>query len=146
MNSFNSSRYGRVEVLHEGVWGTICGDYWDLRDADVVCRQLGYEGALSAPTFLYSAFGQNTGQRWLSEVHCEGNETSISECKHRALEGHDCWYYFDAGVVCRPTSKAMKYLSKKYKIFSSILFFECSFGSMRNGYYQGSVHYFLIKL
>ena len=122
MNSFNSSRYGRVEVLYKGVWRTICGDSWDLRDADVVCRQLGYEGALSAlrnTTVRYSAFGQRTGQIWLNEVNCNGNETSISECKHRGWGAHDCRYYFDAGVVCRPTSKAMKHLSKN---------------SMRNGY------------
>ena len=123
MNSFNSSRYGRVEVLYKGVWGTICGDSWDLRDADVVCRQLGYEGALSAPIFRYPTSGQNTRQIWLNGVNCEGNETSISECKHQGWGAHDCRYYFDAGVVCRPTSKAMKHPSKKIlKNFSSFLF------------------------
>ena len=108
MNSFNSSRFGRVEVLYKGVWGTICADYWDLRDADVVCRQLGYEGALSAPIFRYPTSGQNTRQIWLNGVNCEGNETSISECKHLGWGALVCRYYFDTGVICRPTSKAMK--------------------------------------
>ena len=147
MNSLNSSRFGRVEVQYKGVWGTICGDSWDLRDADVVCRQLGYERALSAPrdtTFLYPTPGQNTGQIWLDEVNCEGNETSILECRHLGWEGH-CWDYFDAGVVCRPTSKRIKHLSKESKKFSSILFFVCPFESMRNGYYQGSFYCFQIK-
>ena len=144
MNSFNSSRYGRVEVLYKGVWGTICGDSWDLRDADVVCRQLGYEGALSAPIFRYPTSGQNTGQIRLNGVNCEGNETSILECRHLGWEGY-CWDYFDAGIVCRPTSKRIKHLSKESKKFSSILFFLCSFESMRNSYYQGSFYCFLIK-
>ena len=144
MNSLNSSRYGRVEVLYKGVWGTICGDSWDLRDADVVCRQLGYEGALSAPIFRYPTSGQNIHQIWLNGVNCEGNETSISECKHLGWEGH-CWDYFEAVVVCRPTSKRIKHLSKESKKFSSILFFLCSFESMRNSYYQGSFYCFLIK-
>ena len=36
-----SSSEGRVEIHHDGVWGTICEDGFDTKDAMVICRMLG---------------------------------------------------------------------------------------------------------
>ena len=43
---------GLVEICLNGVWGLVCGYGWNVRDASVVCRQLGYNGCkfLLAPT------------------------------------------------------------------------------------------------
>ena len=64
----------------------------------MVCRQLGYDGALSAPRG--AAFGQGTGPIWLNRVHCGGYEKSVSQCTHAGWGGHRCWHNNDASVVC----------------------------------------------
>ena len=103
MSPNNSPFSGRVEVFYQGIWGTICDDSWDLKDADVVCRQLGYEGALLAPG--NAAFGRGTGQIWLDEVHCISDEKSISQCDHSEWGVENCLHNEDAGVICRPEGR-----------------------------------------
>lgn len=85
--------------MHNGFWGTICDDGWDLKDAQVVCRMLGYPGAVAAP-LSYNVYFEGTGHIWLDEVNCLGNESSIEDCNHNDWGSHDCLHIEDAGVVC----------------------------------------------
>ena len=88
---------GRVEVLHEGHWGTICDDGWNEHAAEVICRSLGY-GAGEA---LWEAeFGEGSGPIWLDDVGCGGYEESIEECGHNGWSVNDCGHHEDAGVRC----------------------------------------------
>ena len=35
---------GTIQLCRDEVWGTVCDDFWDSVDADIVCRQLGFGG------------------------------------------------------------------------------------------------------
>ncbi|KAI0212158.1 hypothetical protein LSAT2_002933 [Lamellibrachia satsuma] len=94
-----SEHEGRVEVQYLGEWGIICDDHWDVTEANVICRQLGYHSAIR-PSVL-SEFGSGNGNFLLDEVNCIGNETSLEECHHEPWPKHDCRTYEAAGVVCK---------------------------------------------
>ncbi|KAK3505776.1 hypothetical protein QTP70_019934, partial [Hemibagrus guttatus] len=89
---------GRLEVFHSGSWGTVCDDSWGIEDAQVVCRQLQCGVALS--THIPAWFGPGTGSIWLNEVECEGNETSLWNCRFQLCEEGECGHHEDVGVVC----------------------------------------------
>ena len=89
---------GRVEVYYNGEWGTVCDDIWDLLDATVVCRQLGYTTAIRIS--VAAEFGLGTGQIWLDNVNCRGTESMLSSCSASSWGVHNCNHREDAGVVC----------------------------------------------
>ena len=81
------------------MWGTVCDDFWSSDDAEVVCKQLGYqtEGAIA---FTRAAFGQGTGSIILDNLNCNGNESNIFDCPHNGETIHNCGHDEDAGVFC----------------------------------------------
>ncbi|XP_066263214.1 uncharacterized protein [Branchiostoma lanceolatum] len=93
---FQKPNEGRVEFyrVRRG-WGTVCNKGWDIHAADVLCRHLGYKGAIP----ISADFRPGSGQILLSDVRCIGNESNILDCPHKH-EDNDCDHDDDVGVVC----------------------------------------------
>ena len=89
---------GRVEVFYNGSWGTVCDDSWDINDANVICRQLGFDHATEAVS--YSGFGQGDGVIWLDDVACHGSEVNLGQCIYNGWNTSNCVHAEDAGVRC----------------------------------------------
>ena len=94
----SSASEGRVEVYHDGVWGTVCDDYWDANDAAVVCSSLGFTGTSEAVS--RAEFGAGVGDIFLDDVSCNGDEASLDECTNIGWRRHNCGHHEDAGVRC----------------------------------------------
>ena len=90
--------YGRVEVYYNSRWGTVCDDGWDINDAHVVCRQLGFPSASSA--LCCAGYGQGSGTIWMDDVQCSGTEASLFHCARNDWGTHNCVHGEDASVVC----------------------------------------------
>ena len=109
---------GRLEIYYDGQWGTICDDYWTDADADVACRQLGYQqGAVrNGGSFLQSHFGpaDEGVPIWLDNLLCDGHESGLMECPRASqpvgtdLGQHNCSleHLEDVGVRCETSELA----------------------------------------
>ena len=112
---------GRVEVCYNGVWGTVCDNGWDERDATVVCKQLGFgqpgDRARRSTQFVRiltvyhliiiigmpvsQIFGAGMGPILLDNVACDQSHSELLQCVHPLDIGiHNCNQKNVAGVIC----------------------------------------------
>ena len=95
---------GTVLIYHWSRWGAICDSHWDLRDANVVCKELGFAGARKA--VKRSKFGK--GRREL---------LPISSSKICLIE-LSIFYMFNHGIYVMflfdGNTKNKKFLSLQY--------------------------------
>lgn len=89
---------GRIEILYYGTWGTICDTNFDLDSANIVCRRFSFPGAAR----VLRSVDRGSGQIWLNNVNCFGNESGLEQCMHSGfgnIPSH-CNHYDDVGVEC----------------------------------------------
>ncbi|XP_075162252.1 tequila isoform X2 [Haematobia irritans] len=97
-----SSNKGRVEVKILGKWGYVCDDKFGLKDADVLCHELGFKmGAMEVRGSSYYPPSDVNAQYNMDEVECKGNETSLRECDFKGWGIHNCGPDEVVGVVCK---------------------------------------------
>lgn len=99
---------GTIELCLGGVWGSICHFGWDINDANVICSQLDFSEAGNMPVYA-AFFGQSSGPILISEVNCDGTESSLTECLvDVSITG--CTHFQDAAVRCVPKCEGTSFI------------------------------------
>ena len=101
-----------------GEWGTVCDDKWDTVDAQIACHQLGYS-TNGVTAYSSATHGQGTGDIFLSDLECNGKESSLFECPHDTNTTVDCRHYDDAGVSC--PRKEIVTIIRSYNVYMYIM-------------------------
>ena len=97
---------GHVDVLLNGHWFSVCGTNWDLLEAIVACRQLGYHTAEAA--LRGSPFNSTGGPNWMVVGQCTGYEANLTQCSQNYGRG-SCRNY-RAGVICSSELVEIKFV------------------------------------
>lgn len=99
LNGASLNYSGRVEVFYRGKWGRICSNKFDIKDAQVICRQLGFKEALAE--FTGSNVEDSKLPFLMSEVSCTGHESELASCARTDREV-DCAGDMSAQALCEP--------------------------------------------
>nr|CAI9711158.1 unnamed protein product [Rangifer tarandus platyrhynchus] len=95
---------GVVLVWHEGAWGHVCNWEWMLKEASVVCRQLGCGRAVGVPKYV--PLLREAVRPWLHNVSCRGDEASLWGCSLGPWTKSECLYEWVVAALCSRHIKA----------------------------------------
>lgn len=112
MNATNSIRLsggtapsnGRVEVLYNGVWGTVCNlSGWTANESRAVCNILGYNSGYVRSSDLSFSGLSALYPIWISGLRCSNTTVkNITQCSYNKLIGYKeyCTHSYDALLDC----------------------------------------------
>uniref|UniRef100_A0A1X7TYN8 SRCR domain-containing protein n=1 Tax=Amphimedon queenslandica TaxID=400682 RepID=A0A1X7TYN8_AMPQE len=92
---------GRVEICYNQMWGTICDDSWGATEANLVCKQLGYQ--MTGSVSLHgSYYGQGQAPFVMGDMYCFSSHNLLIDCYHYfgSYITQDCGIANAASVVC----------------------------------------------
>uniref|UniRef100_A0A672L1J7 SRCR domain-containing protein n=1 Tax=Sinocyclocheilus grahami TaxID=75366 RepID=A0A672L1J7_SINGR len=97
---------GRLEILHDQTWMSVCDAVFDQQDAEVVCRELD----CGAPVQVLgaAAFDKGDTQMWTQEIQCRGNESQIHLCPTSLLVKSNRSQKHIIGLLCAGKSSQYK--------------------------------------
>jgi hypothetical protein len=101
-NDTSVQQRGFLEVCLNGVWGSVCDDYWTDIEAQVACRQLKLcsTDCVGSIAVLEGQYYDDTAYTyWLDNVNCAGDEESLFDCNYLD-KAHNCRQNERAGVKC----------------------------------------------
>lgn len=104
---------GEVLVRFMNSTGRVCSDTWNDTDAKVFCRELGFQFGKAYEHFLFNNYYyySSTGPFWMTDVNCQGTESSLRDCP-KALGGvSQCNSGKAAGVLCTDTEGKIMYIA-----------------------------------
>ncbi|KAH3847161.1 hypothetical protein DPMN_089478 [Dreissena polymorpha] len=90
----NSTFDGRVEIKVFNTWGTICHDHFEMEDANVICKMIGFNPAKG---FRTSSI-EGTGPVYVDNMACDANSSHINDCRYVTYD--DCSHREDVAVTC----------------------------------------------
>ncbi|XP_052771199.1 scavenger receptor cysteine-rich domain superfamily protein-like [Mya arenaria] len=122
-----SEMEGRVEIKSMDIWGTICKDGFDMKEADVICNMIGFPPAQAV--YLNGEYGAGTGPIFVDDLSCDSSDTHINNCSYVTYD--DCLHLHDVGVKCTrcddPTPNHGSINGTQFS-FGTVLEVSCDYG------------------
>ncbi|XP_045183623.2 deleted in malignant brain tumors 1 protein-like [Mercenaria mercenaria] len=120
---------GRVEIKINGIWGTICDDSFDIREAKVLCRMMNLSATMYFPGARY---GHGIGPIFADRLSCIGYETHIRECSF--VTNTLCYHSRDVSIICTACGQFNVYNGQISSVSSNgnVLTTSCNSGFVSN--------------